>query len=535
MDCVANTRRTKQQKTGVSLSIVPDTGQPGGAAQSGGPDPGSPDPGSPGPGGTEPAELVTLLRSAAAAGVPQEVLRVLESSVSVEDGLGRLAEAGLLPSLEQSLEDLLDEFSPLLEPGCDQLGAELCGTEVLGAIRRATPEDADVTALLLELTVQAPGTGTVQALAMLRVLAVVGPPEVRAAARAAGDTMVAGGLADLPWVRGLGSPRPGPCFGYEDDLRIQQSLVISFAYGRQRHALVVLIDHDLGGGVKDCFVGDSPNWLRAQYRQAGQAPGIQYRDYQAGQARAILERALAAEPCPVEPDQVEDVGAYLDLLRCRTELLAEGGRVPALRDSAGGRRAAPAAAGQDIHQLKITLRGSKPPIWRRLEVPSGASLTRLHDAIQRSFGWDGSHLWVFSTPAGEYGVTGHGLEVRSAASRKLSDVAPGRGERIRYIYDFGDDWEHDILVEGVLPAEPGVAYPRCTAGRRAAPPEDCGGIWGYASLLEILADPGSDEHEERLEWLGIESAADFDAAEFDLAAANKMLAPIARQLSKRPR
>jgi len=518
MDCVANTRRTKQKKTGVSLSIVPDTGQPGGAAQSGGTDPGSP-----GPGGTEPAELVTLLRSAAAAGVPQEVLRVLESSVSVEDGLGRLAEAGLLPSLEQSLEDLLDEFSPLLEPGCDQLGAELCGTEVLGAIRRATPEDADVTALLLELTVQAPGTGTVQALAMLRVLAVVGPPEVRAAARAAGDTMVAGGLADLPWVRGLGSPRPGPCFGYEDDLRIQQSLVISFAYGRQRHALVVLIDHDLGGGVKDCFVGDSPNWLRAQYRQAGQAPGIQYRDYQAGQARAILERALAAEPCPVEPDQVEDVGAYLDLLRCRTELLAEGGRVPALRDSAGGRRAAAAAAGQDVHRLKITLRGSKPPIWRRLEVPSGASLTRLHDAIQRSFGWDGSHLWVFSTPAGEYGVTGHGLEVRSAASRKLSDVAPGRGERIRYIYDFGDDWEHDIVLEETRAAAPQETYPSCVAGKGACPPEDCGGAWGYAGLKEILADPSHEDHQDTLEWLGLDAGKNFDPKKFSVAEVNARL------------
>jgi hypothetical protein len=182
--------------------------------------------------------------------------------------------------------------------------------------------------------------------------------------------------------------------------------------------------------------------------------------------------------------------------------------------------------------VKITLRGSKPPIWRRLEVPSGITLTRLHDAIQQSFGWDGSHLWVFSTPAGEYGITGQGLDCRSAAARKLSGVAPGPGERIRYTYDFGDDWEHDILVEDVLTAEPGVAYPRCTAGRRASPPEDCGGMWGYAYLLEVLANPGSDEHAERLEWLGIESAADFDAAEFDLARTNKMLSPMSSVLLK---
>jgi hypothetical protein len=86
-------------------------------------------------------------------------------------------------------------------------------------------------------------------------------------------------------------------------------------------------------------------------------------------------------------------------------------------------------------------------------------------------------------------------------------------------------------VEDILPAEPGVAYPRCTAGRRAGPPEDCGGIWGYAGLLEILADPGDEEHAERLEWLGLESAAGFDPAEFDLAHVNETLT--SRVLAKR--
>ena len=513
MDRVANTRRTRKKKSGASLSVVPDSTQSGSTAQSGS------------------TELAALLRSAAESGMPEEVLRVLEGAASVADGIGLLAEAGLLPSMEQSLEELINDFVPLLEPGCDQLSAELCGAEFLGEIRRGTPEDADLTALLLELTEQAAGMATPQALAMLRVLAAVGPPEVRPAAQAVGDRMVAGGLTDLPWVRGLGSPRPGPCFSYSDDFGAQQSLAIMFAYGRKRHAFVVLIDHDLGGGVKDCFVTDQTSWLRAQYRLIGREPGVQYRDHQAADARAILDRALAGEPCPVEPDQVEDVGAYLDLLRERTELLPEGGTVPALQGSAGSRPARTTAQ-RDIHRVKITLRGSKPPIWRRLEVPSGITLTGLHDAIQQSFGWDGSHLWVFSTPAGEYGITGQGLDCRSAAARKLSGVAPGPGERIRYTYDFGDDWEHDILVEDVLTAEPGVAYPRCTAGRRASPPEDCGGMWGYAYLLEVLANPGSDEHAERLEWLGIESAADFDAAEFDLARTNKMLSPMSSVLLK---
>jgi hypothetical protein len=494
---VANTRRTRQKKT----STVQAVGQPG---------------------STGLAELTKLFRDMAESGAPDEVLQVLEGAVSVEDGLGRLAEAGLLPSMEQSFEGLLEGFTPLLEPGCDQLSAELCGAEFLGMIRQASPGDLDMTAVLLEITEQAAGTRMPAALAMLRVLAAVGPAEVRPAAEAAGDKLVASGAADPPWAPGLGSPRPGPCFGYADDFGAQQSLTITFSYGRKRHALVALIDYDLGGGVKDCFVTDRPDRIRARYREMGREAGVQYRDYQAAEARAILDRALGREPCPVEPDQVEDVEAYLDLLRVRAELLPAGGELPTRRGDAGSRPAM-TTAGRDIHRVKITLRGAKPPIWRRLEVPSGITLHRLHEVILRSFGWDGSHMWVFSTPDGEYGIADRELEFRSAASRKLSDAAPYPGERIRYTYDFGDGWEHDITVEDVLPAEPGVAYPRCTAGRRASPPEDCGGIWGYAGLLEILADPGSEEHAERLEWLGLESATDFDPAEFDLAHVNKML------------
>lgn len=177
-------------------------------------------------------------------------------------------------------------------------------------------------------------------------------------------------------------------------------------------------------------------------------------------------------------------------------------------------------SGRMVHTIKITLRDSRPPIWRRLQVPSDCTLRQLHGAIQAAFGWEDYHLWVFEVSGAQYGVADRELEIRSAASKRLSQVAPDAGNRLRYTYDFGDGWEHDIVVEAVGEAEPGAAYPRCLAGRRACPPEDCGGIWGYENLLEILADPDHEEHDERLEWLGLGSAAEFDPAAFDLDQVN---------------
>jgi hypothetical protein len=188
---------------------------------------------------------------------------------------------------------------------------------------------------------------------------------------------------------------------------------------------------------------------------------------------------------------------------------------------------------RNIHRIKVTLHGSKPPIWRRFEVPSNITLRRLHDVIQLGFGWQDYHLFVFETPAGRYGVPDPDLDVRSAAYKKLSAVADWPGDQIRYEYDFGDCWEHDIVVEAVAPADPGVGYPRCTAGRRACPPEDCGGLWGYYELLTTLANPRSPEHRTMLSWLSIESADEFDPGYFSAAAVNAELSQISRVLVKR--
>lgn len=180
-----------------------------------------------------------------------------------------------------------------------------------------------------------------------------------------------------------------------------------------------------------------------------------------------------------------------------------------------------------IHTIKVTLRGSSPPIWRRLEVPSRATLVQVHDVIQRAFGWENEHLWAFDTPDGRYGPPGPTTDWKSASSRRLGAVASRPGAPLRYTYDFGDDWEHDLEVEAIGEAESGVAYPRCLAGRGAGPPEDSGGIWGYQELVEIVNDSQHPDHRERMEWLDIDTPDEFDPRAFDLAQVNAALGSFA--------
>jgi hypothetical protein len=134
-------------------------------------------------------------------------------------------------------------------------------------------------------------------------------------------------------------------------------------------------------------------------------------------------------------------------------------------------------------------------------------------------GWDNYHLHVFNAGGEEYGDADPELGIRSDGRVKLNDVVRGPKARLQYTYDFGDDWEHLIEVEKALEPEPGVRYPVCIAGKRACPPEDCGGIWGYEELLEVLKDPQHEEYEERLEWLG----GAFDPEAFSLEEANARL------------
>jgi len=176
------------------------------------------------------------------------------------------------------------------------------------------------------------------------------------------------------------------------------------------------------------------------------------------------------------------------------------------------------AISERVYQLKITLRGSKPPIWRRVMVPATFNLYKLHQVIQAAMGWDDSHLHQFIIEGEYYSIPSPDdwepvIDERRYA---LTRIAPYENMKFVYEYDFGDSWEHIVLVEKILPAEAGRQYPVCIKGKRACPPEDVGGVWGYENFLEALGDPGHEEHERYQEWFDGE----FDAEAFNLEAIN---------------
>jgi hypothetical protein len=189
-----------------------------------------------------------------------------------------------------------------------------------------------------------------------------------------------------------------------------------------------------------------------------------------------------------------------------------------------GRRLGAPTPGDPVLQVRITLAEvADPAVWRRLLVPAAIRLDRLHQVIQATMGWDNYHLHVFSDGRVNYGIPDPELAFRDERKATLHDLIPREGGRARYTYDFGDDWEHEILVEKLLVAEPGLRYPLCVAGEGACPPEDCGGAWGYAHLREVLADPASEEHDDLLAWLGLDKGTDFDPHRFDVEQANRAL------------
>ena len=154
----------------------------------------------------------------------------------------------------------------------------------------------------------------------------------------------------------------------------------------------------------------------------------------------------------------------------------------------GGKRVArqelpglPRDAVATVHRVKVSLYGAKPPVWRRLEIPSVMPLNLVHAVLQIAFDWHDYHLHVFETVCGQFGSPDldDWAERQDEATATLAQVAGAERAKVVYCYDFGDDWRHDIVVEKITPALPGVAYPRCTGGRGWAPEEDSGGIWAH--------------------------------------------------------
>ena len=174
-----------------------------------------------------------------------------------------------------------------------------------------------------------------------------------------------------------------------------------------------------------------------------------------------------------------------------------------------------------VFQFKVTLKGVKPAVWRRIQVPESYTFWDLHVAIQDVFGWDDYHLHEFELMNPESGEIaaigipeGMGLferEILAGWKQRISAWFSKDYRSALYTYDFGDEWEHIVKLEKILAREAKKKYPVCVAGKRACPPEDCGGVWGYGDFLKVLKDPDNEEYEDMLNWVG----GKFDPEHFD--------------------
>ncbi|SCL33687.1 pRiA4b ORF-3-like protein [Micromonospora rhizosphaerae] len=410
-----------------------------------------------------------------------------------------------------------------------------------------------------------------EARAMLAGIASVYDGEVSRAATEGASRLAGAGITSPPWLAELEAPVTMPdCCRFADSAGGTFMLAARFQREGRSHVVAVSVDEFDCGAARDILLIDGDQWeqARAELLSDLRAGGVDVTEEKLRPAefRQAVEETLEARSDHDRDRGTEGLDELLEedgpgyaalalLLRSRIRTLPaprqrkrghlhdgeldvasisalldrlhpprRGGSIPTPRRSAGlpaKRKKSDGPA--PIYQIKVSLRGARPPIWRRLEVPADVSLARLHELIQAAFAWTDSHLHVFETPYGSFGRPDTDLGHRAASRVTMEQVASAVGDKLRYTYDFGDDWEHDILVEKVLDRDASVAYPRCVGGRRAAPPEDCGGVWGYAELVEILSDSSHPEHRDRLDWLGLDDPAGFDPARFDAKAVTAAL------------
>ena len=176
-----------------------------------------------------------------------------------------------------------------------------------------------------------------------------------------------------------------------------------------------------------------------------------------------------------------------------------------------------------IYQLKVTLSDARPPIWRRILVQSSINLADLHEVLQVVMGWMDCHLHQFVVGNRTFGMLDDdfddGFDTEDETKYELSQLLGREKDSLRYEYDFGDSWDHKIVLEKILPPDSSAKVPSCIKGKRACPPEDCGGIGGYENLIDVVQDPSHPEHEEMFEWIGGE----FAPEHFDVEEINGML------------
>ncbi|MEJ3744033.1 plasmid pRiA4b ORF-3 family protein [Actinomycetes bacterium KLBMP 9797] len=470
---------------------------------------------------------------------------------------------------EEMAGDILDAAAELMAAD-DPLDAELLAATIAASITVGGAEDDEIDAFVAQIT--APGGPGAVVLSL--GLGAVAPGRLGQEATKAADDLIAAGAPRPRWADELTQPvTVTNCQAIVNTTGAGTLLGGAFHRADRSHAMIVAVDDTDCGAAADIMILDGdmlPEAMESAItssRRDGTPIKVEtldpaefrWRVERALDARAVHDAEAPAEALDelISDDEGPPYAVLAPLLRARMAALPAPTKPPAPHggedahpartplegiagrigrsgraDRAGRSRASGAklppkrtksAGPAPIYQLKVSLRGAQPPIWRRLEVPADISLPRLHRVLQVAFDWEDYHLHAYETPFGRFGDPDPDLDQRSERSVTLEQVAPSASDKIIYTYDFGDDWEHEIVVEKVLDRDPAAAYPRCTGGRRAAPPEDCGGVWGYANLIDTLANPDDPEHDDMVEWLGLDDPADFDPAAFDPEAVTRAL------------
>jgi hypothetical protein len=456
------------------------------------------------------------------------------------------------------------------------LDAEMVGIILVSGAGAIAGGDADA-ALRGYFLPAIESVATPEAAVMLAAIAAVAEPDAARAARAGLGRLVATAVTPPDWITQLTAPSTvADCRVLRDPERNALVLTARFNRAESSVGVLVLIEPDHCGAAAEISLVDAAELPTAfiEVHAAAAADGVTLIEEALDPAEFRWEAEIALDARDLhDRDDREDADELADLpedgeppydivahfLRTRLRTLprsdkpkprhgeglstdnilaalsqmttwdkGHGGNFAPPRRRATRPALPPRRKSRDGRaptlQLRVDLRYASPPIWRRLEVPGDITLRALHSVLQVAFSWENSHLYSFDTGYGDFGQPDAELGIRSDQNVTLEQVAGGPGDKLTYTYDFGDDWQHIIAVEESTPAYPSAKYPRCTGGRRAAPPEDCGGIPGYEHLLDILADPDHAAHDDQLEWLGLADAGEFDPAAFDKQAINTALA-----------